>query len=153
QLPQPVPARVAFPTAGTVHLPALIAAQIVPLLTPLQSQTWCESGRSASDTSFRADCGVKNSSIRRSGTGASVLNSSIRLSAGPRSPSRQAADSFPSRTIAFQYTRRAGSLNCTTSSDGFRSAIRPMLASSTPITFSLVASFDPVYDRSESVPV
>src|SRR5829696_931182 len=38
QLPHPVPARVAFPTAGTVHFPALIAAQMVPLLTPLQSQ-------------------------------------------------------------------------------------------------------------------
>src|SRR5207253_11522623 len=67
QLPHPVPARVAFPTAGTVHFPALIAAQMVPLLTPLQSQIWCESGRSASDTSFFADCEVKNRSIRRSG--------------------------------------------------------------------------------------
>src|SRR5829696_871220 len=46
--PQPVPARVAFPTAGTVHLPFLIASTIVPLHTPLQSQIWCESGRSAS---------------------------------------------------------------------------------------------------------
>src|SRR6188508_3004438 len=52
QLPQPVPARVAFPTAGTVHLPFLIAATMVPLHTPLQSQIWCESGRSASETSF-----------------------------------------------------------------------------------------------------
>src|SRR5262245_43322396 len=51
QLPQPVPARVALPTAGTVHFPDLIAAQITPLLTPLQSQIWCESGRSPSDTS------------------------------------------------------------------------------------------------------
>src|SRR5262245_56104887 len=41
QLPQPVPARVALPTAGTVHLPALIAVQMAPLLTPLQSQIWC----------------------------------------------------------------------------------------------------------------
>src|SRR6478735_1092314 len=81
QLPQPVPARVALPTAGTVHLPALIAAQMVPLLTPLQSQIWCESGRSASDTSFFADAAVKNTSSRRSGTGASDLNNSIRLSA------------------------------------------------------------------------
>src|SRR5438552_7590331 len=37
--PQPVPARVALPTALTVHDPARIAVQIVPLLTPLQSQT------------------------------------------------------------------------------------------------------------------
>src|SRR5690349_18216351 len=58
QLPQPVPARVALPTEPTVHLPALIALQMVALLTPLQSQIWCESGRSASDTSFFADCGV-----------------------------------------------------------------------------------------------
>jgi len=39
---------VAFADRGTVHLPALIAATIVPLQTPLQSQIWCESGRSAS---------------------------------------------------------------------------------------------------------
>ena len=37
---------------GRVHFPALIAATMVPLQTPLQSQIWCESGRSASDASF-----------------------------------------------------------------------------------------------------
>jgi hypothetical protein len=36
--PQPVQARVALPTAGSVHLPALIAVTMVPLHTPLQSQ-------------------------------------------------------------------------------------------------------------------
>src|SRR5215468_7647598 len=35
--PHPVPARVALPTAGTVHLPALMALTMVPLHTPLQS--------------------------------------------------------------------------------------------------------------------
>ncbi len=116
---------------------------MVPLQTPLQSQIWCESGRSASDTSFLADAGVKKSSSRRSGAGVSAWNIRMRSSAGPRSPSRHAAFNLPSRMIAFQYTWRAGSLNCTTSSVGFRSLMRPMLASSTPITFSFVAIFEP----------
>src|SRR5262245_32800729 len=72
--PHPVPARVALPTAWTVHFPVLIAAMIVPLQTPLQSHTCFASGMSAQENSAPAVVvvGAKKSSSRRSGAGFSV---------------------------------------------------------------------------------
>ena len=101
--PQPVPARVALPTAGTVVLPARMAATMVPLQTPLQSQICLSSGMSARlNSSPRTVAPVKNISSRRAGAGASVMNSRTSSSAGPRSPNMHAAATLPSRTIAFQ---------------------------------------------------
>ena len=57
----------------------------------------------------------------------------------------------PSRTISFLYVPRLASENWITSSRSSCGSVMPMLANSTPITFSLVASFEPWYAASRSV--
>src|SRR6185369_9404837 len=47
--PQPLPARVAAMTPGTVFTPSRTQAAILPLLTPLQLQTWASSAISHAD--------------------------------------------------------------------------------------------------------
>ena len=141
--PQPLPAFVFAITPVTDVSPPRTQETSAPLLTPLQLQTCASSASSATPT---ATSGVPMSNIsdtRSSGSGSPLSNACVRKDTLLTSPSSVAPTSFPSRITMVLYTPCFGSEYCTNSSSGSSGALRPIDATSTPATLSLVAVRDP----------
>src|SRR4051812_44644353 len=148
--PQPLPARVAFITPGTVFVPERTQDTSAPLLTPLQLQTCASSASSDTPTSAAGDPRSNISPIRSAGSGRPRSNAWIRNATLPTSPSRVAPISRSSRITTLLYTPRRGSAKTTNSSSSRSGAVIPIDATSTPATFSLVVVLDPWYALSGS---
>ena len=153
QEPQPLPARVAAMTPRSVRSPRATHARIAPLVTPLQLQICASSGSSATLTSVGGPPRSNSSDTRSSGSTvprskACMRNETLRMSPSSVAPDELAvADDHAScrRRAAARRTGRPRRR-------GARAPTRPIVASSTPETFSLVASFEPWYAACGSRP-
>ena len=124
-------------------MPALTHDTSARLVTPLQLHT-CVSGLISRKVICLAGAPMSKSSwSRSSGSGVLRSNDCIRYGALLMSPRRMPPTSRPSRTMSFLYVPRFASENWTTSSSGYWGSTSPIEATSTPMTFSLVATREP----------
>lgn len=83
------------------------------------------------------------SDTRSSGSGRPLSNAWVRNDTLLTSPTSVAPTSFPSRITMVLYTPCLGSEYCTNSSSSRSGALIPIDATSTPATFSFVATREP----------
>ena len=138
-----MPARVLSITLLTVLQPPLTAPQMSPLETPLQLQICASSASSATPTSSVGPPRSNISSTRSAGSGSPRSKACCRKATLRLSPSRVAPTILSSRITIDLKMPLPGSENMMCSSVSRSGSVRPMDATSTPATLSLVAVREP----------